>query len=222
MGLFHVKHNACGPLRGNPPDADELSYGVDEALRGRLIAFSTLLARWNPTIKLVSSKDIDHLWVRHIDDSLQMVPYMPSEVTHAVDLGSGGGFPALVLALATGVHFDLIESDGRKAAFLQEAVTLTRAPATIHAARLEDLALESRMLVTARAFAPLPKLLQLSQPLLAEGGVCLFPKGESAEAEIVAARKDWTMDLQQIPSRTSPAGRILRISELRRREVAFS
>jgi 16S rRNA (guanine527-N7)-methyltransferase len=77
------------------------------------------------------------------------------------------------------------------------------------------------MLVTARALAPLPKLLELSDPILAKGGVCLFPKGERAEREIAAARKDWIMDLQQIPSRTSPTGRILRISDLRRREVAL-
>jgi 16S rRNA (guanine527-N7)-methyltransferase len=205
-------------------DNQNQSYSIaassyNETTRNRLVTFTTLLVRWNATIKLVSHQDIDHLWTRHIDDALQLIPLMPAEVTQAIDLGSGGGFPGLVLALATGVHFDLIESDSRKAAFLQEAVTLTKAPAVVHASRIEDVTLRSRMLVTARALAPLPKLLGLSRPFLADGGVCLFPKGERADTEIAEARKDWIMDLQQISSRTSPAGRILRVTGLQRREI---
>jgi len=213
-----VKHDEPDALLRRQVEADGV-LSVD--LERRLTAFAALLTRWNPTIRLISSQAVDHLWARHIDDALQLVPHMPSNVTHAIDLGSGGGFPGLILALATGVHFDLVESDSRKAAFLVEAATLTKAPATIHATRIEDLALESRMLVTARALAPLPKLLELSQPLLADGGVCLFPKGERAETEIIEARKGWIMDLQQMPSRTAPMGQILRISNLRRREVTL-
>ena len=196
--------------------------GLDVATRDRLAAFTALVIRWNPTIKLVSRQDLAYLWPRHVDDALQLIPHMPRDATGAVDLGSGAGFPGLVLALATDVHFDLIESDSRKAAFLQEAAAITKAPATIHARRIEDVALNSRMLVTARALAPLPKLLELSQPFLAEGGVCLFPKGGRADIEIADACKDWTMDLKQFPSRTSPAGQILRVSGLRRREVTPS
>jgi 16S rRNA (guanine527-N7)-methyltransferase len=188
------------------------------AARERLGVFAALLTRWNPTIKLVGHQDIAHLWERHIEDALQLIQYMPRGATHAVDLGSGAGFPGLILALATEVHFDLIESDGRKAAFLQEVVTTTNAAATIHTSRIEDVVLNSRSLVTARALAPLPKLLELSQPFLTEGSVCLFPKGERADTEIADACKDWIMDLQQIPSQTSPGGRVLRISGLRRRE----
>jgi 16S rRNA (guanine527-N7)-methyltransferase len=194
------------------------ALGLDTLTRDRLIAFTALLTRWNPTIKLVSSQDLAYLWPRHVEDALQLIPYMPQEVTHAVDLGSGGGLPGLILALVTGVHFDLIESDSRKAAFLREATAITEAPATIHARRIEDIVLESRELVTARALAPLSKLLDLSRPFLATDGVCLFPKGERADTEIAEARKDWIMDLQQFPSRTSPAGQILRVSGLRPRE----
>ncbi len=193
------------------------SSSLNETIRNRLASFIALLARWNATIKLVSNQDIDHLWTRHIDDALQLIPLMPAEVTQAIDLGSGGGFPGLVLALATGVQFDLVESDSRKAAFLQEAVTLTKAPAVVHTSRIEDVTLRSRMLITARALAPLPKLLGLSRPFLADGGVCLFPKGERADTEIAEARKDWIMDLQQFSSRTSPSGRILRVTGLQRR-----
>ncbi len=198
------------------------AFSLGSATRDRLIAFTALLTRWNPKIKLMSNQDIDHVWTRHIDDALQLVPYMPQAATRAVDLGSGGGFPGLVLALATGIHFDLVEADTRKAAFLQEAITMTKAPATIHASRIEDIALESRLLVTARALAPLPKLLELSHPFLAQGGVCLFPKGERADTEITEACKDWIMDLQQISSRTSPTGRILHVMNLRRRQVTRS
>ena len=198
-----------------PTDVPSLST----AKQDRLIAFSRLLTRWNATIKLVSSQDVGHLWTRHIDDALQLTLHMPTGVTHAVDLGSGAGFPGLVLAIATDVHFDLIESDSRKAAFLQEAVAITKAPATIHAKRIEAVILEPRVLVTARALAPLRRLLDLAKPLLAEGGCCLFPKGERADAEIRDARKDWDMDLRQIPSQTSPTGQIVRITGLRRREL---
>ena len=218
--MFHVKHNesltaSMTDATGDRIDASSLSL----AARNRLSAFAGLLIRWNPTIKLVSNQDVAHLWTRHIEDALQLIDHMPMDASHAIDLGSGGGFPGLVLALATEVHFDLIESDSRKAAFLQEAVTVTHASATIHASRIEDVALESRSLLTARALAPLSKLLELSESFLAEGGVCLFPKGERSGAEIAEAGKDWIMDLQQMPSRTSPAGRILRITGLRRREA---
>jgi 16S rRNA (guanine527-N7)-methyltransferase len=206
-------------LLTNWPSKQTDALSLDSATRDRLSAFLALLTRWNATIKLVSHQDIIHIWERHIDDALQLIQYMPLGVTHAVDLGSGGGFPGLVLAIATDVHFDLVESDTRKAAFLQEAVAITKAPATIHASRIDAVALELRLLVTARALAPLPKLLELARPFLAKGGCCLFPKGESVDAEIAEACKNWIMDVQQIPSRTSPTGRILRITDLRRREL---
>jgi 16S rRNA (guanine527-N7)-methyltransferase len=187
--------------------------------RARLDVFARLLVRWNPTIKLVSDQDIANLWTRHIADALQIVRHIPPQVDHAIDLGSGGGFPGLVLALATNIHFDLIEADSRKAAFLQEAVTLTKTNATVHANRAQEVALPARMLITARALAPLPRLLELAQPFVAEGGICLFPKGEQADLEIRDAHKDWIMDLQQIPSSTSSKGRVLRVSGLCRRET---
>jgi 16S rRNA (guanine527-N7)-methyltransferase len=196
--------------------------GLGAAAQARLLAFAALLTRWNPTIGLVSAQDIANLWPRHIEDALQLVPHMPAHASRAIDLGSGGGFPGLILALVTEVHFDLIEADSRKAAFLQEAVTITKASATVHARRIEGIGLKPRALVTARALAPLPKLLELSRPLLAEGGVCLFHKGQQTDSEVAEAREDWVMDLQRLPSRTSASGQILRISGLRRREGSLS
>ncbi len=136
--------------------------------------------------------------------------------TRVIDLGSGAGFPAIPLALATGAHFDLVEADHRKAAFLREAVRVTGAPASVHAARAEIVSLERAELVTARALAPLPRLLPLVARLLALDGVGIFPKGRGADRELTAASKQWHMRVERFPSRTDPSGVILRISQLSR------
>jgi 16S rRNA (guanine527-N7)-methyltransferase len=204
--------------RPDAPPAGDGGHGADTAtLSNRLQTFVSLLTRWNPTIRLVSNKDNRDLWNRHIEDALQLAPMLPPGVMQAIDLGSGGGLPGIVLAIATGVHFDLIEADSRKAAFLREAVLATQAPATVHAGRIEEVSLPPRPLLTARALAPLPQLLDLAKPLLAEDGVCLFPKGERVAAEIEEAERRWSFSLEILPSRTAPAARILRISQLRQR-----
>ncbi len=132
----------------------------------------------------------------------------------AIDLGSGAGFPGLVLALATRVPFDLIESDQRKAAFLREAARLTGAPVRVHAVRIEAANVGPAPLITARGLAPLPRLLSLAAPLLTKSGECLFLKGAGAEAELTQSTAKWHMQVERIPSRTAPDACILRISEL--------
>lgn len=163
----------------------------------RLHAYAALLATWTRRINLVSAADLPHIWTRHIQDSLRIVPLIPPGTARGIDLGSGAGLPGLVLAIATGLPFDLIESDHRKAAFLREAARLTGARATIHAARIESCALPPAPLVTARALAPLDSLLALAAPLLAPGGIMLFPKGARAAIEIEQARRRWQFDLRQ-------------------------
>lgn len=157
----------------------------------RLRTFATLLLRWTQRINLISRNDQAHVWERHVLDSLRLIPFLPSGTERAIDLGSGAGLPGLVLAIATGIRFDLVESDRRKAAFLTEAASVTQAPVSIHCARIESLTLAPAPVVTARALAPLPVLLGLAAPLLAPGGTMLFPKGAQVWAEIVAARKTW-------------------------------
>lgn len=179
--------------------------------------FAELLLRWNKTLNLIAPKDEAVLWDRHIANSLQLVPLMPQGVERAADLGSGGGFPGLVLAIATGVAFDLIESDRRKASFLRTAVLETGAPATVHACRIEDVKLPPVRLVTARALAPLPRLLPLAAGLLAADGVCLLLKGAKAADELAAAEREWAMTVEQMPSRTSADGVVLRLAALRRK-----
>ena len=185
--------------------------------RDRLRQFAELLLRWNGTLNLIAARDTGVVWDRHIADSLQLVPLMPAGIERAVDLGTGGGFPGLVLAIATGVRFDLIESDQRKASFLRTAVLETGAPATVHCSRIEDAAVPPAALVTARALAPLPRLLPLAAPFLNRDGICLFLKGSKAQEELTSAERDWAMTADRFPSTTGSDGVVLRLSNLKRK-----
>ena len=178
--------------------------------------FLALLARWNRTINLVGRADLPHAAERHLADALQLQPLIPPGTTHGIDLGSGAGFPGLVLAAATGLPFDLIEADQRKAAFLREAARILRAPVRVHATRIETARLPPAPLVTARALAALPRLLELATPLLTQDGTALFPKGATATAELTAARRQWHMTVDTIPSRTAAGAVILRLTEIKR------
>lgn len=189
---------------------------VSRETLARLRAYSSLLIRWNARINLVSRHDESRLDERHINDALQLMDLMPAAIARAIDLGSGGGIPGLVLAIATGVKFDLIEADKRKAAFLREAARVTDAPVTVHSERVERLFLAPADLVTARAFAPLPRLLDLGHKFLTPGGVFLLPKGESADRELTDARAEWNMKIEKFPSKTDPGATILRLSEVTR------
>ena len=170
---------------------------MPDSAHERLRAYAALLATWTRRINLVSRADADQLWPRHIEDSLRLLPLIPPGTDRALDLGSGAGLPGLVLALASGVPFDLVEADRRKAAFLREAARLTGAPVAVHATRIEALPPGRWPLITARALAPLPALLRLAAPYLAPGGTLLFPKGARASEEIEAARQTWSFDLER-------------------------
>ena len=182
-------------------------------MNAALEVYAALLRKWNPVINLVSAADLPHLWPRHIEDSLQLGFIAGPLPDRAIDLGSGAGFPGLVLSIAFGIEVDLIEQDQRKAAFLREAVRVTGARAHVHAMKIERAAVPPAPLVISRALAPLPLLLRLATPLVAEGGACLFLKGAGAEAEIAEAERDWSMRIERFPSGTNPKGIILRISE---------
>jgi len=197
---FHVEHSS------EPKDVP----------RETLDRFTGLLLRWNRTVNLISANDEPLLWDRHIRDSLQLAPLLVHRPDRAIDLGSGAGFPGLVLAIATGIPFDLIEADKRKAAFLREAARITGAPVQVHAVRIEAAQVAPAPLITARALAPLSRLLSLAAPLLTADGTCLFLKGASAKAELTHAATQWHMQVQSVPSRTIPDACILRISHLSR------
>ncbi|HYZ34990.1 MAG TPA: 16S rRNA (guanine(527)-N(7))-methyltransferase RsmG [Crenalkalicoccus sp.] len=184
-------------------------------LEERLETFLALLQRWNARINLVADRDPATLRHRHIEDSLQLVPLIPRGDGPLLDLGSGAGFPGLILAAATERETHLIEADRRKAAFLTEAARALALPrVTVHAVRIEAATPPKAAVLTARALAPLPELLRHAHRLLAPGGIALFPKGRSAPDELTAAARDWTMQVERFASRTDPAATILRLSEI--------
>lgn len=187
---------------------------VSRETREKLDIYASLLLRWNARINLVGRQTEGELWQRHFADSLQLASYMPVAPLAAVDLGSGGGFPGLVLAIATGHHFHLVEADVRKAAFLREVAEATNAPAAVHAIRLEDAILPPAGLVTCRALAPLPRLLPAIARFLAPDGVALLLKGENVDEELTGASAEWHMKIERHKSVTDPRGVILRLTEV--------
>lgn len=189
----------------------------DLARDARLATYRDLLLRWNRTINLVSARTADDVDRRHVVDSLQIVPLLP-EGGPIADLGSGGGLPGLVIAAALPereVH--LVESDRRKAAFLIEAAAaMGLKRVKVHAQRIEEATLPPLAVITARALAPLAALLGFAVPLLAPGGICIFPKGRAAEEELTSAAAHWHFTTERFQSRTDPEATILRLSEIRR------
>jgi 16S rRNA (guanine527-N7)-methyltransferase len=199
--------------------AEALFPAVSRETWDRLTILTERLVKWQRTINLVASKTLDEIWVRHIADGLQVAEVAPAEAKVFVDLGSGGGFPGLVLAAALaerpGFHMHLIESDHRKCAFLREAARAMVVPATVHNARIEGALADwthGADIVTARAVAPLKKLLELAEPLLKSGTVGIFPKGQDVESELTEATKYWTFSCDLVPSRTEASARLVVVS----------
>jgi 16S rRNA (guanine527-N7)-methyltransferase len=188
----------------------------------RLDAFVALLLKWQQTTNLVAPSTLSHVWTRHIADSLQLLRLAPEARTW-VDLGSGGGFPGLVLACALpemGGRIQLIESNAKKSAFLREAARVLAVPALVHDARIKDFTAsfdESVDVVTARALAPLDRLLTYAAPLLKSGAQGLFLKGRDVDAELTEAAKYWILDAGLVPSKTSAHGRIVVVRAATRR-----
>jgi 16S rRNA (guanine(527)-N(7))-methyltransferase RsmG len=205
--VFHVKH----PLT---PDAFRALTGIDAATLERLGAHLRLLEKWQPRINLVGRGSLDDPWRRHILDSAQLVPLVPEQASVIVDIGSGAGFPGLVIAIIADRPVHLVDSDARKCAFLREAARLTQTPVSVHNQRIERLEGLKADVVTARACAPLPELLGYAAPLLRPGGRCLFLKGKTAAAELTASEKTWMMRATRLPSRSDPSGTILMVDDL--------
>lgn len=200
-----------------PPERQRIpEVEVSRETRDRLNRFRDLLLEWTRRINLVAERDAAVIEQRHIADSLQLLPLLPAAGAVA-DLGSGAGFPGLVLALATERPIHLVESDRRKAAFLLDACRALDLPhVRVHPVRIEAVPLTGMAAVTARALAPLRQLLPRAIRLLAPGGVAIFPKGRSAEVELTDAARDWTMRIERFLSRTDPDATILRLSDIRR------
>ena len=192
--------------------------GVSRETLARLEAYALLLRRWSARINLVAAATLDDLWRRHFLDSAQLLPLVPAGTRRLVDLGSGAGFPGLVLAILGVPGVELIEADARKCAFLAEAARVAAAPVELRNMRIDALPPRPADVVTARGCAPLDRLLALAQPLVGSETLCLFPKGAQAAQELAAAQQTWDIDVARHQSRTDPRGVILCLTRVARRE----
>jgi 16S rRNA (guanine527-N7)-methyltransferase len=180
----------------------------------RLGRFAGLLAKWQRTINLVSADSLGDVWRRHMLDSTQLLKLLPPGISSLADIGSGAGFPGLVLAVLGVPDVHLIESDERKCAFLAEAARAAGCSPTIHRQRVEAVRRLQVDVVTARGCAPLAKLLGYAEPLLGAKSTCLFLKGGRLAEELTEAEKTWRMVVERFPSLSDPSGTILRITQV--------
>jgi 16S rRNA (guanine527-N7)-methyltransferase len=200
----------------------DVSGTVSRETFERLEKFEAEFRRWSARINLAAPSTLADLWSRHILDSAQLASIKP-QALRWLDLGSGGGFPGAVMAILlrdrAESHIDLVESNNKKSAFLRSALAEAGAPARVHVSRIEDAPakVEHPEIVTARALAPLPKLLSLSEPWLGNGSTALFHKGREYASEVAESRDAWEFDLVEHRSRIDSESRILEISGLKRR-----
>lgn len=202
-----------------------MTFGADDFQAATLVSRETreaiethlnMLETWAPRINLVGPGELADYWKRHALDSAQLVAQAPAALKW-IDLGSGAGFPGLIVACClkgrAGASVTLVEANAKKAAFLREAIRATGAPAQVLNVRAEALADDptSYEVITARALASIDRIIDLAAPILQRGATGLFLKGEGVEAELEEAAKRWRLDVQLIPSASDPGGRIVRV-----------
>lgn len=195
---------------------------VSRETEHRLDRYVALLLEWQAKTNLIAPSTLPHLWTRHIADSLQLLDLAP-DARIWIDLGSGGGFPGVVLACALaerdGAQVHLVERNAKKAAFLREAIRVTGAPGTVHLSEIGDIVEKwsGRVdCVTARALAPLHQLIGFAEPLVKKGARALFLKGQDVEAELTESTKYWKIESKLHSSRTGGQGWIVAIDCIER------
>ena len=211
------------------PDDFFRKFDVSRETISRLENYVKLLLKWQKAVNLVGNSTLDDIWHRHIADSAQLVNIVnmsdsPVRPSIWLDIGSGGGFPGLVVASMmadkTDMHFHLVESNARKCAFLSEVVRRLSLAVRVHNCRIEQCAsipaLQHLDYVSARALASTERLLELIEPLLHKKLVALFPKGDNVERELEQARKNWQFELVQHQSRSSVQGQVLEMRQIAR------
>lgn len=211
--LFHVKQ-----ARPNLPPLSAAEFqvlsGCSETQLARLAAYLDLLVHWQRRINLVGASTLTDPWRRHILDSQQLASLLPVGQPAITDLGSGAGFPGLVIAILTPARVTLVEADQRKAAFLAAAARVSETNIAIACQRMETLAAASADVVTARACAPLPRLLPVIARILRPNGIALLPKGQTGQVELTQTEKHWKMRGSMIPSRSDTGGVILQLQDI--------
>lgn len=209
------------PDPGFGPEDFATRTHVSQKTLGQLKAYAGLLDDWNARHNLVAKSTLPDLWHRHMWDSAQLEPLIPADAQTLADLGSGAGFPGLVLAaMRPELQVTLHEATAKKCAFLQAAADRMGLKVEIRNARLEDLPPQPFDVVTARALAPLPLLLHYAHRFTGPNSVCLFLKGQNVGPELTEASKYWNMKVSQVPSQTDPSAAIVTVRELGPRHVA--
>lgn len=211
--------------RIDTPAEFQARFGVPRAIIEKLETYEALLKKWQKTINLVAPSTLDEIWHRHFADSAQLWPLGPSEAKTWLDLGSGAGFPGLVLAIlasdAGGTRHILIESDSRKAAFLREVARATGVAVDILCTRIENPETHAKVgvadCVTARALAPLSRLVEIAAPYFVSSTLGMFLKGRDAAAEIETAAQEWQFAVELVPSVTEEDGRVVLLKALKPR-----
>jgi 16S rRNA (guanine527-N7)-methyltransferase len=191
-------------------------FAVSRETLARLEVYAELLTRWSARINLIGRETLPDLWRRHLLDSAQLRPLVPDDTRSLIDLGSGAGFPGLVLAILGVPGVELVEADSRKAAFLREAARITGAAVAIRPCRIAALPPHCVSVVTARALARLDRLLDLAQPFIGPDTICLFLKGERVAQELTLARKAWTISASMHQSIADPRGVVLHLHKVAR------
>jgi 16S rRNA (guanine527-N7)-methyltransferase len=200
------------------PEAFQERTGASDAEMDQLRRFRAILAEWNERMNLVGPSALAEFWLRHAYDSAQLAPLAPDAKAWA-DLGAGAGFPGVVLAILLkkqGVTLHLVDSLLKRCRFLQTVGDDLALPVQVHHVRAESWSHGGVEIVTARALAPLPRLLTYAEPLLGSGATALFLKGRDVEAELTEARKSWTFHHDLTPSLSDPEGRVLKLWSLAR------
>ncbi|SDF46823.1 16S rRNA (guanine527-N7)-methyltransferase [Celeribacter baekdonensis] len=187
----------------------------------RLEAYFSILKKWNPAINLVAKSTVENAWDRHFLDSAQVFALAPKESKSWVDIGSGGGFPGLVCAVLAAEHapemaFTLVESDQRKAEFLRTVARDLNVPVTVIAKRIEDIPPLNADIISARALAALPLLLNYAERHLSESGLAIFQKGANVSNEIAESLETWRFTYEEYPSATGQDAVTLLIGDIRR------
>lgn len=197
------------------------AFSVSRETEERLSIYANLLSKWNPKINLVAKSTIDDMWSRHFADSAQLFQFRDPAHIHWLDVGSGAGFPGLVIAAmaldtAADLRVTLIESDQRKSAFIRNVIRETGVTATIITDRIEKVPPQNADIISARALADLTQLMAISERHRKKQGLCLFLKGRKAEDELTKAGEDWHMDVSQFPSLTDPDASVIKIGAFHR------
>lgn len=191
------------------------TYSVSHETAEQLERYVTELLKWNKKINLIGKSTEVDIWQRHIADAAQLISYLPANTKQITDFGAGAGIPGIILAIMTEAHVDLIESDSRKSAFMNHIIAELALDATVHNVRIESLDAWENNVVTARAFAPLPVILDIGKDFLQKTQICLFLKGQNVVEEIEGATKYWEFQAETYPSQVEGNGVVLKIKDVR-------